>query len=120
MTSLRSCDRTASTNWPQKQQYLLRALTIDMASDNDEEDYMSLKFLEEPEDQKNKELSYVEKRKKALREQEKKAYIKPRRVLEEEARQEGMKKELDDKNKGMKMLMKMGFKYAAPSTFSLD
>ncbi|KAG2183083.1 hypothetical protein INT44_006064 [Umbelopsis vinacea] len=79
-----------------------------MASDNEEEDYMSLKFLEEPEGQK--ELSYVEKRKKALREQEKKAYIKPRRVLEEEARQEGLKKELDDKNKGMKMLMKMGFK----------
>jgi hypothetical protein len=91
-----------------------------MASDNDEEDYMSLKFLEEPDDQKNKELSYVEKRKKALREQEKKAYIKPRRVLEEEARQEGMKKELDDKNKGMKMLMKMGFKYVAPSTCFLD
>ncbi|KAI9282116.1 hypothetical protein BC943DRAFT_329209 [Umbelopsis sp. AD052] len=79
-----------------------------MASDNEQEDYMSLKFLEEPEGQK--ELSYVEKRKKALREQEKKAYIKPRRVLEEEARQEGLKKELDDKNKGMKMLMKMGFK----------
>lgn len=80
-----------------------------MASDGEEDDYMSLKFLEEPEDKK--ELSYIEKRKKALREQEKKAYIKPRRVLEEEARQEGLQKELDEKNKGMKMLMKMGFKY---------
>lgn len=79
-----------------------------MASDGEEDDYMSLKFLEEPEDKK--ELSYIEKRKKALREQEKKAYIKPRRVLEEEARQEGLQKELDEKNKGMKMLMKMGFK----------
>jgi hypothetical protein len=82
-----------------------------MASDNDEDDYMSAMFLEEPEDLKNKELSYVEKRKKTLREQQKKAYIKPRKVLEEEARQEGLQKELDEKNKGMKMLMKMGFKY---------
>jgi hypothetical protein len=89
-----------------------------MASDNDEDDYMSLKFLEEPDDQKNKQLSYLQKRRKTLREQEKKAYIKPRRVLEEEARQEGLKKELDDKNKGMKMLMKMGFKYISVFYFS--
>jgi hypothetical protein len=79
-----------------------------MGSDSEEDDYMSLKFLEESEEKK--ELSYLEKRKKALREQEKRAYIKPRRVLEEEARQEGLQKELDEKNKGMKMLMKMGFK----------
>jgi hypothetical protein len=83
-----------------------------MASESDEEDYMSAKFLDEPEELKNKELSYAEKRKKTLREQQKKAYIKPRKVLEEEARQQGLQKGLDEKNKGMKMLMKMGFKYA--------
>ncbi|GAB5592335.1 hypothetical protein Unana1_07235 [Umbelopsis nana] len=81
-----------------------------MASESDEEDYMSAKFLDEPEELKNKELSYAEKRKKTLREQQKKAYIKPRKVLEEEARQQGLQKGLDEKNKGMKMLMKMGFK----------
>jgi hypothetical protein len=77
-----------------------------------EDDYMSLKFLESAQEfeSKRKESSYTERRRKQLREQEKKAYIKPRAQLEAEEREKGLQKSLEHDNKGMKMLMKMGFK----------
>lgn len=81
--------------------------------DSDEEDYMSSKFLEEAanyEQQSQKEKPYSERRKQQIREQQAKAYIKPRAQLEREAREEGLKRSVDESNKGMKMLMKMGFK----------
>lgn len=81
-------------------------------SDPEEDDYMSLKFLESAQEfeSKRKESSYTERRRKQIREQEKKAYIKPRAQLEEEEREKGLQKSLEQDNKGMKMLMKMGFK----------
>jgi hypothetical protein len=81
-------------------------------SDQEEDDYMSLKFLEEAQEfeSKRKEASYTERRRKQLREQEKKGYIKPRAQLEAEEREKGLQKSLEQDNKGMKMLMKMGFK----------
>ena len=79
---------------------------------SDDEDYMSLKFLEEAQEfeSKRKETTYSERRKKQIREQEKKGYIKPRAQLEAEERQKGLERSMDESNKGMKMLMKMGFK----------
>ncbi|KAI9487147.1 MAG: hypothetical protein EXX96DRAFT_67691 [Benjaminiella poitrasii] len=81
---------------------------------SDEDDYMSAKFLENAEEfeSKRKEETYSERRKKQIREQEKKSYIKPRAQLEAEEREKGLQRSLDEdkSNKGMKMLMKMGFK----------
>ena len=79
---------------------------------DEEDDYMSLKFLEEAQkfESKRQETSYTERRKKQLREQEKKGYIKPRAQLEKEEREKGLQTAVDTENKGMKMLMKMGFK----------
>lgn len=79
---------------------------------SDEEDYMSLKFLEEAKsfENENKKESYSERRKRQLREQQQKAYIKPRHILEQEERERGLQTSVDNDNKGMKMLMKMGFK----------
>ncbi|KAI7901917.1 uncharacterized protein BX663DRAFT_512896 [Cokeromyces recurvatus] len=81
---------------------------------DEEDDYMSAKFLENAEEfeLKRKEETYSERRKKQLREQEKKSHIKPRAQLEAEEREKGLKRSLDEdkNNKGMKMLTKMGFK----------
>jgi hypothetical protein len=87
-----------------------------MSSNGEEEEdgYMSLEILQEAQDfeSKRKESSYTERRKRELREQEKKGYIKPRAQLEQEEREKGLNNTLVDNedNKGMKMLMKMGFK----------
>lgn len=83
-----------------------------MSDAEEEDDYMSLKFLEGAEEfeAKRKETSYSERRKKQLREQEKKGYIKPRAQIEQEEREKGLQTAMDKDNKGMKMLMKMGFK----------
>ncbi|KAI8143147.1 hypothetical protein BJV82DRAFT_578872 [Fennellomyces sp. T-0311] len=78
-----------------------------------EDDYMSAKFLEDAADYEktHKEATYSQRRQQQLREQQKKGYIKPREQLQREAREEGLKRNLGDTdNKGMKMLMKMGFK----------
>ncbi|KAI8637065.1 hypothetical protein BD408DRAFT_68242 [Parasitella parasitica] len=80
-------------------------------SDEEEEDYMSTKFLESAQEFESKrQESYIEKRKRQLREQQEKAYIKPRAQLEAEVREKGLKKAIEQSNKGMKMMMKMGFK----------
>lgn len=81
-------------------------------SDEEEEDYMSLKYLDQAQafESKRKESSYSERRKRTLRETEKKAYIKPRAQLEQEEREKGLQTSLEKDNKGMQMLMKMGFK----------
>ncbi|KAI8379803.1 uncharacterized protein BYT42DRAFT_614067 [Radiomyces spectabilis] len=81
--------------------------------EDDEEDYMSSRLLEQASEyeKQRKDTTYTERRKQQLREQQKKGYIKPRKQLEDEARQEGLKKTLDPSNKGAKMLMKMGFKH---------
>ncbi|KAI9317381.1 hypothetical protein BX666DRAFT_1877308 [Dichotomocladium elegans] len=73
-----------------------------------EEDYMSSKFLVTPEDEQPK--TYSQRRKDQLREQQQKAYIKPRAQLEQEAREKGLQESVAEGNKGMQMLMKMGFK----------
>ncbi|RUP47312.1 hypothetical protein BC936DRAFT_145866 [Jimgerdemannia flammicorona] len=76
----------------------------------DEEDYMSEKFLKAAaETSSSSTKSYAERRKQQLRDQQQRAYIKPRTVLEKEARERGLEKEIGEENKGMKMLMKMGF-----------
>lgn len=80
-------------------------------SDEEEDDYMSTKFLENAQEFESKrQESYSERRKRQLREQQEKAYIKPRAQLEAEEREKGLKKSIEEGNKGMKMLMKMGFK----------
>ncbi|KAI8085083.1 uncharacterized protein BX664DRAFT_300805 [Halteromyces radiatus] len=80
---------------------------------NDEEDdYMSTAILEQAAemDKKLRTKTYSERRREQLREQQKKAYIKPRKQLEQEAREQGLQKKMTDDNKGMKMMLKMGFK----------
>ncbi|GAA5798792.1 hypothetical protein HPULCUR_004198 [Helicostylum pulchrum] len=78
---------------------------------DEEDDYMSLKFLEGAQEFESKrQETYTERRKKQLRIQQEKAYIKPRAQLEEEEREKGLQTSVDESNKGMKMLMKMGFK----------
>lgn len=78
---------------------------------DEEDDYMSTKFLETAQEFESKRKeTYSERRKKQLREQQEKAYIKPRAQLEQEEREKGLQKQMDEENKGMKMLMKMGFK----------
>ncbi|KAI8880109.1 hypothetical protein K501DRAFT_287070 [Backusella circina FSU 941] len=81
-------------------------------SDSEEEDYMSLKFLEGAEqfEKERKPATYSEKRKQQIRQQQKKAHIKPRAVLEQEERERGLETSVSSDNKGLKMLMKMGFK----------
>ncbi|KAL9556744.1 hypothetical protein MBANPS3_001725 [Mucor bainieri] len=80
-------------------------------SEDEEDDYMSTKFLETAQEFESKrQESYSEKRKRQLREQQAKAYIKPRAQLEAEEREKGLQKSIEQSNKGMKMLMKMGFK----------
>ncbi|KAI9268907.1 hypothetical protein BDA99DRAFT_502965 [Phascolomyces articulosus] len=84
-------------------------------SESEEEDYMSAKFLEEAADYEKKArketATYSQRRQRHLNDQKQKGYIKSREELQREAREEGMKKNLGDTdNKGMKMLMKMGFK----------
>ncbi|KAI7857016.1 hypothetical protein BDC45DRAFT_501505 [Circinella umbellata] len=84
-------------------------------SESEEEDYMSTKFLEEAasyEKKTQKEtITYSQRRQRQLQEQKQKGYIKPREQLQREAREEGLKRNIGDTdNKGMKMLMKMGFK----------
>ncbi|CAO3697411.1 unnamed protein product [Rhizopus stolonifer] len=75
---------------------------------------MSLKFLEEAESfEKNRKETYSERRKRELREQKEKAYIKPLYLREEEKREKGLQTSMDSNNKGMQMLMKMGFKKGA-------
>ncbi|KAI9019982.1 hypothetical protein CLU79DRAFT_756604 [Phycomyces nitens] len=75
---------------------------------SDEDDYMSTKFLEA--NTANQQLTYTEKRRKQLHNQQLKSYIKPRAQLEQEAREEGLNRAMDSENKGMKLMMKMGFK----------
>ncbi|KAG2236775.1 hypothetical protein INT48_006959 [Thamnidium elegans] len=78
---------------------------------DEEDDYMSLKFLEGAQEFETKrQETYTERRKKQLRIQQEKAYIKPRAQLEQEEREKGLQTSVDESNKGMKMLMKMGFK----------
>lgn len=80
-------------------------------SEEEEDDYMSLKFLEGAKEFESKrQETYSERRKKQLRLQQEKAYIKPRAQLEQEEREKGLQTSVDESNKGMKMLMKMGFK----------
>src|SRR5579863_10246381 len=90
---------------------------------DDDDDYLSDKFLTVPEPQKPK--TYSEKRKEALREallRDEQNRTKSRRQLELDSREEGLSKSLferaeDDKasglgteNKALSMMMKMGFK----------
>lgn len=80
-------------------------------AESDDDDYMSGAILEQATQYENKrQKTYSERRQEHLREQQRKAYIKPQRELEEERRQEGLKKQLEEDNKGMRMMMKMGFK----------
>ena len=55
-------------------------------------------------------LHEVEKKKEEAREKAAKEPKKTKKVLEEEARQEGLEKSLDSSNKGFAMMQKMGFK----------
>ena len=97
---------------------------IRMASDG-EDDYLSEKFLFEPaQSTSKKQLSYAERRKQAQRQSEIKNVEnrkKSRRQVEEEAREEGLKRslferaqaeeqELGHRSKAMGMMLKMGFK----------
>ncbi|KAI9494462.1 hypothetical protein BDB00DRAFT_818143 [Zychaea mexicana] len=84
-------------------------------SETEEDDYMSTKFLEEAADYESKtrsEGTYSQRRQRTLQVQKQKGHIKPREQLQREAREEGLKRNLeeDKNNKGMQLLMKMGFK----------
>lgn len=83
--------------------------------DEEEEDYMSEAFLnslvaEEPTKVKSKAtMTYSERRRQ--KEREHLANLpKPLHVREKEAREQGLEKEIGEDNKGMAMLLKMGFK----------
>ncbi|ORX54430.1 G-patch-domain-containing protein [Hesseltinella vesiculosa] len=72
---------------------------------------MSSAFLDQAtEFEKKREKSYSERRKEHLRDQHKKGQFKSRRQLEQETREQGLQNKIDASNKGMKMMMKMGFK----------
>ncbi|CAE6492574.1 unnamed protein product [Rhizoctonia solani] len=93
---------------------------------DEEEDYLSDKFLaslETPKPTATSNVSYAERRRIAQRESERKRLegrIKSRREMEEEARREGLSRSLFEKddgaegsqssNKAMSMMLKMGFK----------
>jgi len=85
--------------------------------EEEEEDYMSEAFLNNLVSQAEKSskksgasLTYSERRRQ--KEKEHLANLpKPLHVREKEAREQGLKKELGEENKGMAMLLKMGFKY---------
>ncbi|KAI8066869.1 hypothetical protein BC940DRAFT_301746, partial [Gongronella butleri] len=80
-----------------------------MSSDDD--DYMSSAILEQADQyEKKREKTYSQRRSEYLREQAKKGVVKPRKELEKEARDKGLENKIESSNKGMKMLMKMGFK----------
>lgn len=74
---------------------------------------MSEKFLNAAADAETSSHTYSQRRKQELRKQQQRGYIKSRRELEEEARELGLQKQIGEDNKGMKMLMKMGFKYSS-------
>lgn len=83
--------------------------------EEEEEDYMSEAFLnslvaEESTKSKSKvNMSYSERRRQ--KEREHLANLpKPLHVREKEAREQGLEKEIGEDNKGMAMLLKMGFK----------
>ncbi|XP_018496027.1 G patch domain-containing protein 11 [Galendromus occidentalis] len=86
-----------------------------MASEDEEDDYMSDKILQKIEDvrpgvpmKKNQEREFqVSKRKAELNRLNR---FKKRHVLEEEQRKEGLSKPIDESNKGFALLSKMGFK----------
>jgi hypothetical protein len=83
--------------------------------EDEEEDYMSEAFLnslvaEESTKSKSKaSMTYSERRRQ--KEREHLANLpKPLHVREKEAREQGLEKEIGEDNKGMAMLLKMGFK----------
>ncbi|KAJ3348931.1 G patch domain-containing protein 11 [Allomyces javanicus] len=81
-----------------------------MASDSDD-DYMSAAFLAEPAAPpaaKTSRLTYSERRK--LKAREAAAKQAPLREQLKESREHGLKRKLDESNKGMQLLKKMGFK----------
>ncbi|KAI8972512.1 hypothetical protein BDB01DRAFT_730094 [Pilobolus umbonatus] len=79
---------------------------------SDEEDYMSDKLLAQLTQQyeTQKVESYSMKRRRQLRESERKGYMKPLAEREREEREIGLNKTIEKDNKGMHMLMKMGYK----------
>ncbi|KAF9961435.1 G patch domain-containing protein 11 [Mortierella alpina] len=86
------------------------------AQDEDEEDYMSQAFLDSLVNEGKRSsqsekgsLTYSERRRQ--KEREHLANLpKPLHVREKEAREKGLEKEIGEENKGMAMLLKMGFK----------
>ncbi|KAG0219618.1 hypothetical protein B0O80DRAFT_496071 [Mortierella sp. GBAus27b] len=81
-------------------------------TEEEEEDYMSEAFLnklvEESGNTKKDNMTYSEKRRQKEREHQ--ANLpKPLRVREKEARDKGLETEIGEENKGMAMLLKMGF-----------
>ncbi|KAG0057773.1 hypothetical protein BGZ83_003671 [Gryganskiella cystojenkinii] len=83
--------------------------------EEEEDDYMSEAFLNnlvsqaEKNTKKSVPLTYTERRRQ--KEKEHLANLpKPLHLREKEAREQGLKKELGEENKGMAMLLKMGFK----------
>ncbi|KAF9429281.1 G patch domain-containing protein 11 [Entomortierella beljakovae] len=81
--------------------------------EEEEEDYMSEAFLnsltEQSEKEKKSNMTYSERRR-----QKQKEHLanlpKPLHIREKEAREKGLEKEIGEENKGMAMLLKMGFK----------
>ncbi|KAJ3327666.1 G patch domain-containing protein 11 [Blyttiomyces sp. JEL0837] len=77
---------------------------------DDEEDYMSMSFLEEAEPSK-KEMTYSQRRKKEMEESRKKGQTKSIKEREAEQREIGLKTDImKEDNVGFTMLAKMGFK----------
>ncbi|KAL7753448.1 hypothetical protein RI367_001223 [Sorochytrium milnesiophthora] len=87
--------------------------------DDEDDDYMSAAFLEPaaaPRSDTTRAETYSERRQRQEREQlaknprSKQAIKEELAAVEEARRQEGLKRKLDASNKGMQMLMRMGFK----------
>ncbi|KAF9933592.1 hypothetical protein FBU30_005031 [Linnemannia zychae] len=81
--------------------------------EEEEEDYMSEAFLnslvEESKSKSKATMTYSERRRQ--KEREHLANLpKPLHIREKEAREQGLEKEIGEENKGMAMLLKMGFK----------
>ncbi|RHZ67766.1 hypothetical protein Glove_299g26 [Diversispora epigaea] len=79
---------------------------------SDSEDYMSPKYLTETSSSSEKIQTYSERRRKKLEKSNLEGYIKPRHEIEEERRNQGLSKRIDNEDNespGLKLLIKMGY-----------
>jgi len=86
-----------------------------MASDKEDEDYLTMAF-EDPQEDAHIVETYSQRRARRLREHDDKTHIKPAKQLEHERREEGLAKNLfaeksKKESKAMRMMKLMGYTY---------